>query len=108
MNQLVKMVLAFAVGAGALAGIQHAYVGWVADHLRSDAARVSAFPEMKPAYSFDQSKISTVVLPKFPRIDTRAGERAGVMSAQRQVDMQVRAAQNAVPLPRSFPGVPRY
>jgi hypothetical protein len=98
-NQLVKTVFAFVVGAGALAGIQHAYIGWVADYLQSDAARVSALPEMKPAYSFDQSKI-TVVLPKYPRIDTRAAERAGVMSAQRQVDMQVRAAQNAVPLPR--------
>jgi hypothetical protein len=99
MNQLGKMVLAFAIGAGALAGIQHAYVGWVTDRLRSDAARVSALPEMKPAFSFDKSKI-TVVLPKYPRIDTSAGERLGVMSAQRQIDMQVRAAQNAVPLPR--------
>jgi hypothetical protein len=107
MNQLVKVVLAFCVGAGALAGIQHAYVGWVVDHVRSETARTNAFPEMKPAYSFDQSKIVNVV-PKFPKIDTRAGERAGVMAAQRQIDMQVRAAQNAVPVPRSFPGVPRY
>ena len=98
MNQLGQMVFAFAVGVGALAGIQHAYVSWVADYLRSDAARVSALPEMKPAYSFDQSKV--VVLPTFPKIDTRAGERLGVLSAQRQIDMQVRAAQNAVPLPR--------
>ena len=94
------MVLAFAIGAGAIAGIQHAYVGWAADQLRSDAARSNAFTEMKPAYSFDKSKIGTVVLPTFPRIDTRAAERAGVLSAQRQIDMQVRAAQNAVPLPR--------
>jgi hypothetical protein len=100
MNQLGQMVFAFVVGVGVLAGIQHAYVGWVADQLRSDAARVSALPEMKPAFSFDKSKIGTAVLPTFPRIDTRAGERAGVMSAQRQIDMQVRAAQNAVPLPR--------
>jgi hypothetical protein len=107
MNQLVKAVLAFCVGAGALASIQHAYVGWVVDQVRSDAGRVSALPEMKPAYSFDQSKIVDVV-PKFPKIDTRAGERAGVMAAQRQIDMQVRAAQSAVPVPRSFPGVPRY
>jgi hypothetical protein len=102
MNQVVKVVLAFAVGAGGLAGIQHTYMGWVSDQLRSDAVRASAFPEMKPAYGFDRSKINTAVLPKFPKIDTRAGERAGVMSAQRQIDMQVRAAQNAVPLPRRY------
>jgi hypothetical protein len=41
----------------------------------------------------------------FGPIDTREVQRLGVESAARRVDLQVRAAQNAVPLqPRQFLG----
>jgi predicted NACHT family NTPase len=39
------------------------------------------------------------ILPKYGPIDTREGQRLAVESAARRIDLQIRAAQNAVPLP---------
>ena len=40
-------------------------------------------------------------------IDTSTGQRLAVESAARRIDLQNRAALNAVPLPPRIPGVPR-
>jgi len=47
-------------------------------------------------------------MPTMGRIDTSAGQRAAIESAARRVDIQIRNAQSAVPVPRNFPGMPRY
>jgi hypothetical protein len=35
-------------------------------------------------------------------------QQLAVEGAARSIDMQIRAAQSAVPVPRSIPGVPRF
>src|SRR5712692_3427075 len=106
MSLIVKAVVALCIGAAAVAGLQSVGLSWIKQHLRSDAAR-AGLPEMKPAVSFYQRKLASPIIPKMAPIDTRAAEAAGVMAASRRIDLQIRAAQSAVPPPRSFPGVPR-
>jgi hypothetical protein len=109
MDLLAKTVLAFCIGVGAMAGIQTLYLRSVTELVRSEAARPSAaLPEMKPAFSFDASKLGTAIIPKVPEIDTSAGQRAAINSLSRQIDQQIRGAQSAVPVPRTYPGMPRY
>jgi len=107
MGFIVKVVLAFCIGAAAIAGLQAVGLRSIKQHLHSDAAR-AGLPQTKPAVTFDQRKIATPIFPKTAPIDTRAGQAAGVNAIARRIDLQNRAAQNAVPRPRSFPGVPRY
>jgi hypothetical protein len=57
--------------------------------------------------SFDADALKNI-LPKYGLIDTTEGQRLGVESAARRIDMQVRNAQSYVPVPRSIPGVPRF
>jgi hypothetical protein len=108
MDLLAKTIFAFCIGVGAMMGIQTLYLRSVMDIVRSDAARPNAaLPEMKPAFSFDASKMGSII-PKAPEIDTSAAQRAAINSMGRQIDQQIRGAQSAVPVPRSYPGMPRY
>src|SRR6266540_1768245 len=107
MGIIVKAVVAFCIGAAAIAGVQTIGLSWIKQQLRSDTAR-AGLPDMKAAVSFDQRKLATPILPKMAPIDTRAAEAAGVMAASRRIDQQIRGAQSAVPPPRTFPGMPRH
>jgi hypothetical protein len=108
MDLLAKTIFAFCVGVGAMMGIQTLYLRSVTDFIRADAARPSAaLSEMNPAFSFDASKMGSII-PKVPEIDTTSGQRAAINSMGRQIDQQIRGAQSAVPVPRTYPGMPRY
>jgi hypothetical protein len=106
MSIVVNAIVAFCIGAAAVVGLQAVGLSWVKQQLHSDAAR-AGLPQTKPAVSFDQRKLAGPILPKMAPIDTRAGEAAGVMAAQRRIDLQIRAAQSAVPVPRTVAGMPR-
>lgn len=109
MDLLLKTVAAFCIGVAAMAGIQTLYLRSVMDIVRSDAARPSAaLPQMKRAFNFDASKMGTAIIPKMPPIDTSAGQRAAITSMSRQIDQQIRGAQSAVPVVRTYPGMPRF
>jgi len=98
MGIIVKAVVALAIGMSLMAGVQMAGLFSVKQYLMSDAAkRSAAMPVMKPAYTWDTSKMGSVI-PKMPPIDTKAGERAALNSINRQIDLQIRAG-NAVPGP---------
>ena len=97
MNIVLMAAAALAVGAGAVAGVQALGLVSVKQYLNSEAARRPVMPEMKPAYTWDTSKIGSVI-PKTPPIDTKAGERAALSAINRQIDLQIRAG-NAVPGP---------
>jgi hypothetical protein len=106
MDLLAKTVLAFCIGVGAMMGIQTLYMRSITDLIRADAGRPSAaLPQMTPAFSVDASKMGAII-PKAPEIDTSAGQRATIQSMGRQIDQQIRGAQ--VPVPRNYPGMPRY
>jgi hypothetical protein len=97
---LVKILAAFCLGGAVLAGLQSAYVWSIQRHLKSEHAKAGMPPIGKAvvAPKFDPGTIKAIV-PSYGRIDTREAQRRGVESAQRRIDMQIRAAQNAVPLP---------
>jgi len=97
MDVVVKAVAALCVGATLMAGVQMLGLFSVKQYLMSDAAKRPAMPVMKPAYTWDTSKMATAI-PKMPPIDTKAGERAALNSINRQIDLQIRAG-NAVPGP---------
>jgi len=104
MDMVVKVVVAFAIGTAAMAGLQTAGLFSLKQYLSSDAAR-RGIPEMKPAFA--NMKIEPITLPKTPPIDTRAGQEAAMRSYATQIDRQIRAAQSAVPQPVRIPGMPR-
>jgi hypothetical protein len=68
------------------------------------------FPQtqLKPAFNVDGDKLRQGIMPTMAPIDTSIGQRLGVESAARRVDIQVRNAQSAVPMPRYIPGMPRH
>jgi hypothetical protein len=108
MGIVVTLVVAFCIGAAAIAGMQAAGLSWIKRQLHSDAAR-SGLPVATPVVSgVDLRPMTSPIFPKMAPIDTRAAEARGVMAAQRRVDQQIRAAQSAVPQPRSFPGMRRW
>ena len=110
MDLLLKTVAAFCIGIGAMWGVQTLYVKTISEALQSDKGRMSAgMPEFKsPFNNIDGNKLREALQQQYKPIDTTTGQRLGVESAQRRMDQIVRGAQNAVPVQRSYPGVPRY
>jgi hypothetical protein len=53
--------------------------------------------------NFDASAFKRGILPKYGPIDTTEGQRLAVEGAARRIDLQIRNAQSAVPVQRSFP-----
>jgi hypothetical protein len=105
MGIFVKAVVAFAIGAAAMVGIQNAWLGAIKERIYSQSATRAGVPEMKPA--FTEMKIKPFVMPKTPPIDTRAGQEAAMNSYARQIDQQIRAANSYAPKPISIPGMRR-
>ena len=105
MGLILKVVVAFCIGAGALTAVQHF---WASSMLAQVRAAKPALPQVtafKP--TMDPGTLKSM-LPTIDPAAMKRGEALGVMSAQRRIDMQVRAAQNAVPLPpRNFSGIGR-
>jgi hypothetical protein len=93
-----------------LAGLQSAYVWSIQRHLKSEHAK-AGMPAIgkSPDFStkFKGSLIAESILPKYPPIDTTAGQRAAINARGHQIYLQHRAAQNAVPLPPRIPGMRR-
>ena len=105
---LINVVAAFCLGAAVLAGLQTAGMLSLQRYLKSEQAKAGV-PRVGPGIDFAAIKARGPIGPQFGPIDTREGERLGVLSAARRAEMQIRAAQNAVPLPpRYVRGVPRW
>ena len=106
MNIVFKAVIAFGIGAGALAGVQSLGLHSLKQYLNSEAAKRPVVTNMKPAFSFDNSKIGAVIY-KPPKIDTSFGERAALGQINQQINQSIRAL-DSVPRPRTtIPGM-RY
>jgi hypothetical protein len=104
---LIKTLAAFCVGAAMLAGLQTAGLLSLQRYLKSEQAKAGV-PVVASGPTFNANfKPIGPFLQKTGAIDTKKYEALGVQSAQRRIDMQIRAAQNAVPLPPRVPGMPR-
>ena len=111
MSMILKTIVAFCVGLGALTAVQSLRVSSIIGQIRSEMARPSAaLPQTQiiPWVSIDPDKLRQAINPTMGRIDTTAAQRAAIESAARRIDIQIRNAQSAVPVPRTFPGMPRY
>jgi hypothetical protein len=96
---VLKVIAALCVGFGVMAGLQTAGVWQLQRYLKSEAAH-NPLPVSKPidfAGNF-KSGIGSL-MPKYGPIDTREGQRLAIEGAARRIDLQNRAALNAVPLP---------
>ena len=51
MNLLLKAALALVVGAAAMAGAQHAWVGAIKQQVLAQGTHQRGLPEMKPAFT---------------------------------------------------------
>ncbi len=108
MGMFIKTIVAFCIGLGALAGAQHLWVSSMMTQIRAGSSATLPQTQFKPVVAVDPDKLRKAIMPTTAPIDTKPYERLGVESAQRRIDMQIRGAQSAVPVQRSFPGVPRY
>ena len=108
MGMMVKTIVAFLLGAGALVAAQHYWMASVMGQVRSQMASGSyTLPQgqFRPAFTnIDADKLRMSINPPLT-IDTKHFEALGVQSAQRQIDMQVRKAQSYVPVPQRIPGL---
>lgn len=97
---LLKVAAAMFVGFGIMAGLQTAGVWQLQRYLKSEAAR-NPMPQIGKTPDFAANFKNGIgsVLPKYGPIDTREGQRLAIESAARRIDLQNRAALNAVPLP---------
>src|SRR5262249_37777290 len=106
MGLFVKMVIAFCVGVGVMAGVHSVGPVPLKQYQQSDPARPSSRrPESKPIPAFDARNIGPLLY-KPPPIDMSFAQRGATAAANRQIDLAIRAGQN-VPRPPSLPHVPR-
>ena len=103
MELAVKTLLAFCIGIAAMAGLQTYWMSSIRQELRSNHVALPQV-EMKPIPQFDAAKFSAAINPK---IDPNIGKDAWQGTINRQINQSINAGR-MVPLPRSFPGVPRY
>jgi hypothetical protein len=104
---LIKAFAAFCLGAAMLAGLQTAGLLSLQRYLKSEQAK-AGMPSVASGPIFNANfKPIAPILPQIGAIDTKKYERLGVESAQQRIDLQIRAAQNAVPLPPRIPGMRR-
>ena len=108
---IFKIFAALGLGIAVLFGVQTAYVWSIKQAVRSQQASIPR-PYVQPTPDFAANLkaggVREAILPKVGAIDTRTGQRLAIENAARRVDLQIRAAQNAVPLPpRIHSGIPR-
>jgi hypothetical protein len=106
MGMFLKTIVAFCLGAGMLIGAQHLWMSSITEQIRLVTAR-QALPQtqLKPAFTVDGDKLPRAIMPTMAPIDTSISQRLGVEGAARRVDIQVRNAQSAAPLPVRIPGM---
>jgi hypothetical protein len=109
MGMFLKTIVAFCIGVGLLVGVQRLWMSSITAQVRAEMNRpVLPQAQFKPAFNVDGDKLRRAITPTIGSIDTTAGQRAAIGSAARNVDIQIRNAQSAVPVPQRFPGMPRY
>jgi len=105
MGLILKTVVAFVLGLATLAAAQQLWLSSFTARLRAEMARAPSLQsQITPLPTFDTERLR---LP-FPTVDPaliREGQRLGVLSAARQVELHIRNVQRSVPVPGSIPGM---
>jgi hypothetical protein len=106
MGLVFKVILAFGIGLGAMAGVQHFWLSSIKNQLRTQQA---ALPQtaVKPLPKFDAIDMKKFRAAMYPKLDPNIGKDAWRGTLNRQVNQAINAGR-MVPQPRHFPGMPRY
>jgi hypothetical protein len=107
MTLVVKSIVAFCAGMFVVAAIQNAGLLSLRQYLGSERAMTAGVPVMGAIPNHAMSDFKDGILPKLPAIDTTTGQRLAIEGLARRTDLQIRAAQSAVPMPMRIPGMPR-
>lgn len=107
MDLVVKTVAAFCIGAALFAGAGRLWMSSVIGAVKSQGSAGLDLPQVKPAFSFDKTNFDKALFaPEVPKIDTRAAQGAWINSINRQINADIRRAQDLA-RPPSFPGMRR-
>jgi hypothetical protein len=107
MDLIIKTVAAFCIGAALFAGAGRWWMSSVVGVVNSRSAAGLDLPQVKPAFSFDKTNFDKALFaPQVPKIDTSAAQGAWINSINRQINADIRRAQNLA-RPPSFPGMRR-
>src|SRR5437763_16668521 len=99
---LVKAIIGLCLGVALFSALQTAGLRSLQEYLKSDNAS-AGLPIATNApliRTLDADELKAIIGPVGP-IDTTEGQRLAIEGAARRIDMQIRAAQSAVPAPRA-------
>ena len=106
MGLIFKVMLAFGIGIGAMAGVQHFWLASIKQKLHTQQAAlppvgVKSLPKLDP---IDMKKFHATM---YPKLDPNIGKNAWRGTINQQINQSINAGR-MVPQPRHFPGMPRY
>jgi hypothetical protein len=105
MGLIIKVVVAFCIGIGAMWGVQTWWLSSIKKQIAATPPVTLPTVQMTPVAKIDVSKLHQSINPK---IDPKIGQDAWRGTINRQVSQSINAGR-LVPLPprTNFPGVPR-
>jgi len=106
MGLIFKVMLAFGIGIGAMAGVQHFWLSSIKQKLHTQQAALPK-AEMKPLLKFDAVDVKKLQAGMYPKLDPNIGRNAWRGTINQQINQSINAGR-MVPQPRHFPGMPRY
>ena len=106
MGLIFKVMLAFGIGLGAMAGVQHFWLSSIKQKLHTQQ---TTFPQaqVKPLPKFDAVDMKKFHAAMYPKLDPNIGKNAWRGTINQQINQSINAGR-MVPQPRHFPGMPRY
>jgi hypothetical protein len=106
MGIVFKVILAFGIGLGAMAGVQHFWLSSMKQKLHTQQAALPQV-EMKPLPKFDAVDVKKFHAAMYPKLDPNIGKNVWRGTINQQINQSINAGR-MVPQPRHFPGMPRY
>ena len=107
MGLIFKVMLAFGIGLGAMAGVQHFWLSSIKQKLHTQQAALPQV-EMKALPKFDAAfDVKKFQAAMYPKLDPNIGKNAWRGTINQQINQSINAGR-MVPQPRTFPGMPRY
>ena len=104
MGLVIKALVAFCIGMGAMAGLRTLWLSSIKQQLQSTRTTLPQL-QVKGILQFDQAKFRDAL---YPKIDPNIGKDAWQGTINRQISQSINAGK-MVPLPpRTYHGVPRY
>ena len=105
MGLIFKVMLAFGIGLGAMAGVQHFWLSSIKQKLHTQQATLPQ-AEVKPLPKFDAVDMKKFHAAMYPKLDPNIGKNAWRGTINQQINQSINAGR-MVPLPPRQFGIPR-